>query len=132
MKQLIIKGTEFSPQILFDPQSVKFEISGESRPEDAGKLYGIVLGWLAEYLSTNKIKKTDQNALQIRFEFNLLYFNTVSAKYILEILRVLYAHHANGHGIKILWYYKAKDEDMKESGEEFARLVNIPFEFIQQ
>ncbi|MCE9540891.1 MAG: DUF1987 domain-containing protein, partial [Bacteroidetes bacterium] len=38
----------------------------------------------------------------------------------------------NGSQIKVLWYYKAKDEDMKESGEEFARLVNIPFEFIQQ
>lgn len=131
MKALIIKGTEFSPQITFNPALLKFEISGESRPEDAGKLYGIVLQWLEEYLKTTKLKKTVPNPSQIKFEFNLLYFNTVSAKYILEILRVLHASDANGPGIKILWYYKAKDEDMKESGEEFARLVNIPFEFIQ-
>lgn len=131
MKALIIKGTEFSPQITFNPELLKFEISGESRPEDAGKLYGIVLEWLEEYLKTNKLKKTVPNPPQIKFEFNLLYFNTVSAKYILEILRVLHACYANGQGIKILWHYKAKDEDMKESGEEFARLVNIPFEFIQ-
>ncbi len=129
MKALIIKGTEFSPQITFNPELLKFEVSGESRPEDAGKLYGIVLQWLEEYL---KLKKTAPSPSHIKFEFNLLYFNTVSAKYILEILRVLHAHYANGPGIKILWYYKAKDEDMKESGEEFARLVNIPFEFIQQ
>lgn len=132
MKALIIKGTEFSPRITFNPALMKFEISGESRPEDAGKLYSIVLEWLEEYLKTNKLKKTDPNPSQIKFEFNLLYFNTVSAKYILEILRILHAHYTNGRGIKILWYYKAKDEDMKESGEEFARLVNIPFEFIQQ
>jgi hypothetical protein len=131
MKALIIKDTEFSPQITFNPELLKFEISGESRPEDAGKLYGIVLEWLEEYLKTNKVKKAAQNTSQIKFEFNLLYFNTVSAKYILEILRVLHAHDANNPGIKILWYYKVKDEDMKESGEEFARLVNIPFEFIK-
>lgn len=131
MKALIIKGTEFSPQIIFNPELLKFEISGESRPEDAGKLYGIVLEWLEEYLKTNKLKKTVPDPRQIKFEFNLLYFNTVSAKYILEILRILHGHYSNGPGIKILWYYKAKDEDMKESGEEFARLVNIPFEFIQ-
>ena len=70
MKALIIKGTEFSPQITFNPELLKFEISGESRPEDAGKLYGIVLEWLEEYLKTNKLKKTEPNHSQIKFEFN--------------------------------------------------------------
>lgn len=129
MKPLIIKGTEFSPQILFNPQLMKFEISGESRPEDAGKLFGNVLEWLEEYLTENK---KDQNSSPLKFEFNLLYFNTVSAKYILEILRVIHVYYLEGSKIKILWYYKVKDEDMKESGEEFERLVNMPFEFIQQ
>ena len=111
MKPLIIKGTDFSPQIIFNPELPKFEISGESRPEDAGKLYGLILSWLEEYLS---------------------YFNTVSAKYVLEILRLLHLYYSEGSHIQVLWYYKAKDEDMKESGEEFARLVNIPFQFIKE
>lgn len=132
MKPLIIKGAEFSPQITFNPELLKFQISGESRPEDAGKLYGLVLGWLEEYLSFRKKSGPNQNVLAIKFEFKLLYFNTVSAKYVLEILRLLHLHYSDGFDIKILWYYKAKDEDMKESGEEFARLVNIPFEFINQ
>lgn len=129
MKPLIIKGTEYSPQITFNPKLLKFEISGESRPEDAGKLYGSVLGWLEEYLNSNKTTSTN-NPLSIKFEFNLLYFNTVSAKYVLEIIRLLHINYCEGSAIKVLWYYKAKDEDMKESGEEFSRLVNIPFEFI--
>ena len=132
MKPLIIKGTEFSPQITFNPELLKFEISGESRPEDAGKLYGLVLNWLEEYLSTNKKKIANQNPIQIKFELNLSYFNTVSAKYVLEILRLLHLHNSGESHIKVLWYYKAKDEDMKESGEEFAKLVDIPFEFILQ
>jgi len=130
MKPLIIKGAEFSPQITFDPELMKFQISGESRPEDAGKLYGLVLGWLQEYLSSPKKTGDSQKPLQIKFEFNLLYFNTVSAKYVLEILRLLHLYYSEGIDIRILWHYKAVDEDMKESGEEFARLVNIPFEFI--
>jgi hypothetical protein len=131
MKTLIIRSTEISPQITFNPEKLKFEISGESRPEDAGKLYGLVLSWLEEYLLKRKKNGSNQNPLPIKFEFNLIYFNTVSAKYVLEILRLLHLHYSKGFDIRVLWHYKTKDEDMKESGEEFARLVNIPFEFIQ-
>ena len=131
MKSLVIKGAEFSPQITFNPKLPKFIISGESRPEDAGKLYGLVLNWLEAYLLERKQTATKKNP-GIRFEFNLVYFNTVSAKYILEMLRLLHLSYSEGGDIKIIWYFKAKDEDMKESGEEFAKLVTIPFEFIQQ
>lgn len=135
MKPLIIKGSEFSPQITLNPETFKFEISGESRPEDAGKLFVQVLGWLEEYLASNKAdfkKKANHTPIKIVFEFSLVYFNTVSAKYILEILRCLHLYHSKDIDIKVKWYYKAKDEDMEESGEEFARLVNVPFEFIKQ
>ena len=89
------------------------------------------MNWLEEYLLERKKTVTKKNQ-GIRFEFNLVYFNTVSAKYILEMLRLLHLSSSEGADIKIIWYFKAKDEDMKESGEEFAKLVNIPFEFIQQ
>ena len=127
MKPLIVKGTEYSPEITFNPGSALFKISGESRPEDAGKLYGSVLRWLEEYLAEAKINSSSP----LRLEFGLLYFNTVSAKYILEILRLLQLSHSKGKNIRIVWYYKEKDEDIKESGEEFARLVNLPFEFVK-
>jgi hypothetical protein len=134
LKPLIIKGSEFSPQITLNPETFKFEIAGESRPEDAGKLYVLVLEWLETYLASSiegSKNKTNLPALKIVFEFNLVYFNTVSAKYILEILRCLHLYYSKGIDIKVKWYYKAKDEDMQESGEEFARLVNVPFEFIK-
>ncbi len=128
MQSLIIKGTEYSPEITFKPDTGTFQISGESRPEDAGKLYGTVLRWLEEYLAG--IKSNNPNPL--RFEFSLLYFNTVSAKYILEIMRLLYLSHSDGKKVQIVWHYKERDEDIKESGEEFERLVNLPFEFVKQ
>lgn len=127
MKPLIITGTEYSPEIAFNPDTAVFSVSGESRPEDAGKLYSTVLKWLEEYLA-----ESNKNATTLRFEFKLLYFNTVSAKYILEILRLLHTGHSQGRDIQIVWHYKAKDEDIMESGEEFARLVNLPFEFVKE
>lgn len=127
MKPLIIKGTEYSPEINLNPDEQFFQIAGESRPEDAGKLYGATIKWLGEYFSEIKTQKMDK---EIKFEFKLSYFNTVSAKYILEILRELYSSHTAGIKIKVLWFYKQKDEDIKEAGDEYARLVNIPFEFI--
>lgn len=129
MKPLIIKETEFSPEITFDTKAYKFCIAGESRPEDAGKLFGSVLKWLEEFSA--ELKNEKNKSPELKFEFKLLYFNTVSAKYILEILRNLQIAYNDGAPVKILWYYKAKDEDIKEAGEEFARLISLPFEFVQ-
>lgn len=128
MKPLIIKGTEYSPEIIFRPDKASFQLNGESRPEDAGKLFGTVLKWLEEYLS--ELQKTN-NSKPLNFEFGLLYFNTVSAKYILEIMRLLYLSHSEGKKVHIIWHYNERDEDIKEAGEEFERLVNLPFEFIK-
>ena len=132
MKPLILKGTDISPQVTLNPESMQFEISGESRPEDAGQFYGMILSWLEEFVPSIKKSGSNQKSSPIKFKFNLIYFNTVSAKYVLEILTILYSGYSEGADIKVLWYYSEKDEDMKDSGEEFAKLVNLPFEFIQQ
>jgi len=49
MVRLNIKPTEFTPKVLLDTEKNKFEIAGESRPEDAGKFYGPILDWLDKY-----------------------------------------------------------------------------------
>lgn len=130
MKSLQIKGTEYSPEVVFNPEAATYSLSGESRPEDAGKLYGTILKWLEEFFEENS--KNKKSVTSITFQFKLIYFNTVSAKYILEILRVLQANQDKGVVVKIEWYYKPIDEDIKESGEEYARLVSLPFEFIKK
>ncbi|MGB3946738.1 MAG: DUF1987 domain-containing protein [Bacteroidia bacterium] len=129
MKPLHIKGTEYSPEVVFNPDAALYVISGESRPEDAGKLYGTVLNWLDDFFLENI--KSKKPISEITFQFKLVYFNTVSAKYILEVLRVLQNNQGKGVVIKVQWYYKPIDEDIKDSGEEYARLVNVPLEFIK-
>ena len=124
MNALNIPSTEFTPKVLFDPTAGKFEIAGESRPENSGKFYDPIIAWLDQYRSAAN------GSANIVFEFKFDYFNSSSAKYILDILKQLNGFHSKGVPIKIKWSFDALDEDMKESGEEFAKLIDVPFEFL--
>lgn len=131
MKPLRIEATEFTPLVIFDPEINCFEISGESRPENAGKFFSEILDWLDQYYNLRYWKdKKFSDGPEVAFEFKLEYFNSTSAKFILDILLKLESFRKDNVKIKVVWYYDEPDIDMKESGEEFAEMTNIPFEFI--
>ncbi len=133
MNPFILEPTEFSPSIIFDPSISKFEISGESRPENAGKFYDAIIKWLEQYQSSLFSKQTSlPNNEKINFDIKLEYFNSTSAKYILDVLKVLDNFHKEGLINRINWFYDSMDEDMKDSGEQFSRLVKVPFSFVEK
>ncbi len=66
----------------------------------------------------------------ITFIFKFSYFNSASAKFIVDILKQLEAYSNSGSKVSIRWYYDKRDVDMRESGEELAELVDIHFDFI--
>jgi len=117
MNSLNISGTEDTPNIIFDKAQGKFEISGRSLPEDAGTFFKPVLEWIDAY-KTQANPNTD-------FVIKLEYFNTASSKLILDILSKV----ESVNGSKVIWYHFADDDDMREAGEEFSELVEVPFEF---
>ena len=59
------------------------------------------------------------------------YFNSSSAKYILDLCKNLGKIRAGGNKIVIKWHYKEDDEDMLEAGKEMSKLAKLPFEHIQ-
>ena len=120
METIKIQGTEDTPKIILDADNEVMEISGRSLPEDVSAFYEPVLNWLNEY-SENPNKKTI-------FNFKLTYFNTASSKLLLDILMKLEEMHENGNDILIRWHYPEDDEDMEEAGEEYADIVDVPFE----
>ncbi len=131
MELLNIEATERSPRVVLDPFAMKFEISGESRPENAGKFYEPILQWLEQFNSILYWQNEQfENSKKMTLEFKMDYFNSTSAKYLLDILKLIDVAHTNGCSVKINWLYDSRDEDMLESGEEFSQLVNIPFEFV--
>jgi hypothetical protein len=134
MDILEIQPTAITPFVLFDPFLKEFLIEGESRPEHAGKFYEPLVLWLNEFhksrLWENKTRQSGSN--EVVFNFNLQYFNSTSAKYILDIIKLLEAFNKDGCTVKLNWFYDLSDDDMKESGEEFAQLVNYSFKFIKK
>lgn len=132
MDALIIESTSKSPKIILDPINLKFEIAGESRPEHATKFYEPVISWLEKYHSILLWKKSQfGKSPHLTFTFYFSYFNSTSAKFIVDILKQLEAYSAGGCDVTIKWYYDKRDEDMKESGEELSALVDVPFQFIE-
>ncbi len=120
MEVIKIKGTDDTPDIILDKDNDIFEISGRSLPEDVTTFYEPILNWLDDYAEEANGKTV--------FAFKLVYFNTASSKLILDILMKLEEMHENGKEILIKWYFPEDDEDMEEAGEEYADIVDIPFE----
>jgi hypothetical protein len=128
MEKLIIEPTFNSPSVILDPESNKFEFSGESRPENVRKFYLPILEWLDKFAEEQKSSSNRLSSLQIQFDFE--YFNSTSAKYILDIFKALNV--LNDMGIKILvrWLYEEDDEDMLEVGQEMSRMSKLEFEYV--
>ena len=120
METIKIQGTEDTPKIMLDAENDFFEISGRSLPEDVSSFYEPVLNWLNEYAENPKDKTV--------FNFKLTYFNTASSKLLLDILMKLEEMHEKGQDVVIRWHYPEDDEDMAEAGEEYADIVDVPFE----
>jgi hypothetical protein len=120
METIKIQGTEDTPRIILDAENDMMEISGRSLPEDVSSFYEPVLNWLADYS-----EKPNNKTI---FNFKLTYFNTASSKLLLDILMKLEEMHENGYDVLIRWHYPEEDEDMAEAGEEYADIVDVPFE----
>jgi hypothetical protein len=120
METIKIQGSEDTPKIILDAGNDILEISGRSLPEDVSSFYEPVLNWLNEYAE-------DPNKKTV-FNFKLTYFNTASSKLLLDILMKLEEMHEKGQDVLIRWHYPEDDEDMAEAGEEYADIVDVPFE----
>jgi hypothetical protein len=120
METIKIQGTEDTPKVILDKDTQVMEISGRSLPEDVASFYDPILTWLEEYAQSPNAKTI--------FNFKLVYFNTASSKLLLDILMKLEEIHEAGHDVIIRWHYPEDDEDMQEAGEEYADIVDVPFE----
>lgn len=122
MEELKIKGTRTIPAIHFNTANDSFEIGGRSCPEDVTKFYSPVFEWLDNYRE-NPNEKTV-------FDFKFIYFNTASAKILLNIMQKIEAIHNDGNDVLIRWHYPDDDEDLEEAGEDYQDLIEVPFEMV--
>lgn len=123
MEIIYNEGTAQLPRIILDKENNKFEISGQSIPEDVISFYTPILKWLDEYiLSPNE---------KTHFNVKMVYFNTSSSKMIYEMINRFETVFNKGYEVKILWHFASDDEDMEESGRKFEEMFPaLPFDFI--
>lgn len=122
MEKIEIKATEVSPEVIFDLPNNNFIIKGKSVVTEVDSFYSPLIDWLEK--AQDKIDK------RVDFVFDLEYFNIFSSKRILFMLYKLSDLRAQGIDVNVIWHFSMDDDDMKEVGEDFACMVNLPFEFI--
>lgn len=116
-----IAATTRTPAVTFDFTQHHLKIKGESYPEDVTEFYGPVFTALDNYLS--KLGKGS-----CRFDFELIYLNSSSAKAVMMLMDKLEAAAKKGAEVEVYWYYDKEDDTMQELGEEFGEdLENAKF-----
>ncbi|HEY6920702.1 MAG TPA: DUF1987 domain-containing protein [Methyloceanibacter sp.] len=116
-----IAATTRTPAVTFDFTQHHLKIKGESYPEDVTEFYGPVFTALDNYLT--KLGKGS-----CRFDFELIYLNSSSAKAIMMLMDKLEAAAKKGASVEVYWYYDKEDDTMQELGEEFGEdLENAKF-----
>ncbi len=131
MKALNIKKTTATPFIEFDLEKNIFQLEGCSRPEDVRDFYSPIISWLTDFNDeiNDELKEKHAND-PIVFNFKFDYFNSSSAKFILDILVLINQVHLDGLNVRIDWCFDENDDDMKEVGEELSEVVDFPFQYV--
>jgi hypothetical protein len=129
MRKLIIDQTASSPKVILDPDKNIFKISGESRPPDVATFYNEILNWFDDY--SMYIEKVKEGVNPVVFNLDFEYFNSSSAKYLLDFCKSIAKARSKGMNVAIKWHYEENDMDMLEAGREMSRIAKFPFEFVQ-
>lgn len=112
-----------TPFIQFDAQSGKFEMKGKSIPENSKIFYSNMFDWLDQYIATPSPTTT--------LDIQLDYFNTSSAKCVIDLFKKLENIEKNGKGKVIInWHYNEDDGDMQEAGQDYQSIVKVTFNLI--
>ncbi|MBT3361520.1 MAG: DUF1987 domain-containing protein [Rhodospirillales bacterium] len=121
MENIKIEASDRSPEVDFDFDKNVYALRGESYPEDVTAFFGPVIGKLEERLGSLK-------GAEVQFDFELVYFNSSSAKVLMGLFDMLDETAAEGNAVVINWIYDEEDDNMEELGEEFAEdLENVQF-----
>lgn len=131
MEKLIIDATLNTPSVILDPEKNLFQFTGESRPENVRNFYIPVLEWLENYTSEVASQDKEHKSRAHEFHFNFEYFNSTSAKYILDLFKTLSNLHSEGINVLVYWHYEEDDEDMLEVGKEMSRMSRLTFDYIK-
>lgn len=122
MEKLIIEASQDTPYIIFNTKEGILEISGKSYPDNVISFYEPLFAMIYGYIDNPKP--------YTKITLKLDYFNTASAKIIFDILSEFKKIHANENVVDVFWCYKDDDDEMKEAGEAYKKIIELPINII--
>src|SRR3954469_5824556 len=90
--------TDRSPAIDFDFEKGSFRMSGESYPEDAAGFFGPLLQAMREFVSNAPV-------IPATLDIEMAYFNSSSAKALMNLFQLLEGAAAAGRKVEINWRF---------------------------
>lgn len=124
MERMELSATDKTPSVLFDPQQGLIELRGCSIHENADRFFRPLLEQVERY--------TQHPPPSTLVRFALTYFNSSSAKYILDLLKILDDMYAAGLGkVMVEWHYDDGDLDIEEAGEDYRGLLEMPVKLVR-
>lgn len=122
MEYYHLEPTEETPKVIFNKREGLLSMEGRCIPENALQFFSPITEMLEKNLTIDDAK--------LKVQLMLDYFSTSSSKHLLAILRLLEKKkHDLNLDVHVEWMYKAGDDDLRESGEDYATLTAIPFVF---
>jgi len=123
MERFECSATDKTPFVVFDPAQGVLEVRGCSIHENADRFFLPLLERVEAYMGRPNPTT--------RVRFALTYFNSSSAKYLLDTLKMLDDLHAGGTSqVTLEWHYDEGDLDMQEAGEDFKGLLEFPVKLV--
>lgn len=120
--ELKIEATEKTPKIEFNPAKNELVMEGICIPEQTHDFFKPVLSFI------NSLETTPPK--EFTLTTNLHFFNTGSARYILEVMKNTLKLKEKGVNVKYKWHYNEEDEDIEEAGRSYSFILNEPFEMV--
>ena len=125
MESRTISATDRSPEVRLDVVNRTISVTGEAYPEDAAAFWGPILREMQSI-----VEQEPAELLQV--EFRLAYFNSSSAKALMNIFQLLESAAETGARIRVRWYFQDGDDTIEESGEDFSEdLKAVEFESVK-
>lgn len=121
MEDLLIEKTVKTPYIKATASGT-IDLKGISVPEDSFEFYEPLKVWLDQY----QLSPSKNTVINV----NLDYFNTSSARILLNLFRLLELIHKKGNDVTINWFFEHDDIEMEEAGNDYKALLICNFNSI--
>jgi len=105
-----VAATSRTPEVRFDDDNQSAYISGECYPEDAEKFFTAVNQAFEHYFL--------KGLTSLNLEIKLVYFNSSSARALMELMDYLETCASRGVHVKVEWFHEEDDDITKEFVED--------------